>query len=105
MHHGIPGTIGGAIKMNAGAYGKEMKDIVYTTTYIDYSGNVYKINLDNHHFEYRKSIFSNQKYIIIESTLKLKKGKKEEIKSKMQEYQNLRKEKQPLNFPSARKYF
>lgn len=98
---GIPGTIGGAIKMNAGAYGSEMKDIVYETTYLDYDGNIITINKDEHEFEYRKSIFSNKQAIILQTTLILKKGNKEEIKSKMQEYLNQRKEKQPLNIPSA----
>lgn len=98
---GIPGTIGGAIKMNAGAYGAEMKDIVYSTTYMDYSGNIYKIGLTEHEFQYRNSIFSNKNYIILESTLKLKKGKESEIKEKMNEYSNSRKEKQPYNKPSA----
>ena len=87
--------------MNAGAYGKEMKDIVFSTTYIDLDGNINKINLDEHEFEYRKSIFKDKKYIILESTLKLKKGKKEEIEKKMKEYQILRKEKQPISKPSA----
>lgn len=98
---GIPGTIGGAIKMNAGAYGKEFKDIVYSTTYMDYSGNIYTIGIDEHKFEYRKSVFSDKKYIILESTLKLKKGNGTEIKSKMEEYLKLRKEKQPFDKPSA----
>ena len=53
MLHGIPGTIGGAIKMNAGAYGKEMKDIVETTTAIDYSGNIHIFNLEENKFEYK----------------------------------------------------
>ena len=98
---GIPGTIGGAIKMNAGAYGSEMKDIVFSTTYMDYNGNIYKIGLTEHEFQYRKSIFSDKNYIILESTLKLKKGKKLEIAEKMNEYSKVRKEKQPYNKPSA----
>ena len=101
MLHGIPGTIGGAIKMNAGAYGKEMKDIVETTTAIDYSGNIHIFNLEENKFEYRKSIFTSERYIILESTLKLKKGKKNEIEAKMNEYMTLRKEKQPYDKPSA----
>lgn len=98
---GIPGTIGGAIKMNAGAYGSEMKEIVFSTTYMDYSGNINKIVLTEHEFQYRKSIFSDKDYIILESTLKLKKGKESEIKEKMNEYSKARKEKQPYNKPSA----
>lgn len=98
---GIPGTIGGAIKMNAGAYGKEMKDIVYETTYLDYSGNLITINNNEHKFEYRNSRFSNEKAIILQTTFILKKGNQEDIKSKMQEYLEQRKAKQPLNIPNA----
>lgn len=87
--------------MNAGAYGKEMKDIVLSSLYMDEYGNVHEVNLKEHEFEYRKSIFSNKKYIILESTLKLERGNKKEIEDKMLEYKNLRIEKQPVNFPSA----
>lgn len=87
--------------MNAGAYGKEMKDVVLETKYMDIKGETHNIDLAKHEFSYRKSIFSTQNYIILETTLKLKKGKKEEIQAKMQEYQNLRKEKQPYDYPSA----
>lgn len=98
---GIPGTIGGAVKMNAGAYGKEMKDIVFSTTYMEKDGSIRKIGLDEHKFEYRKSIFGEKDYIILESTLKLQKGKKADIEAKMQEYLNSRKEKQPYDKLSA----
>lgn len=98
---GIPGTIGGAIRMNAGAHGKEMKDIVKTVTYIDREGNIKKIDNSEAEFKYRNSIFSHKDYVIIEAELKLQKGNKEEILAKMQEYANFRKEKQPLEFPSA----
>ena len=87
--------------MNAGAYGSEMKDIVFSSIYMDEDGILNKINLAEHEFEYRKSIFSNKKYIILESTLKLKKGIVCEIERKMTEYRNDRAEKQPLNEPSA----
>ena len=87
--------------MNAGAYGKEMNDIVFSTTFMDYNGNIYTISLDEHKFEYIKSIFSSKNYIILESTLKLKKGKKDNIENKMNEYLNSRKEKQPFDKPSA----
>lgn len=99
---GIPGTIGGAIRMNAGAHGSEMKDIVKTITYINKEdGKIYTINNEQANFEYRNSIFSNNKYIIIEATMLLEKGKKEEIQNKMQEYAIYRKEKQPIEYPSA----
>lgn len=101
MHHGIPGTIGGAIYMNAGAHGKEMKDIVQTTTYIDYTGKINTISNKQHEFSYRNSIFSKQNWIILQTTLELSYGKKEEIEAKIEEYAKYRKEKQPINYPSA----
>lgn len=101
LHLGIPGSLGGAVKMNAGAYGREMQDVLYSSVYVDENGNLKKISLSEHEFSYRRSIFSNNKYIIIESTLKLRKGNKDEIKRKIDEYSCLRKEKQPVNLPSA----
>lgn len=98
---GIPGTIGGAIKMNAGAHGKEMKDIVVNTTYIDIKGNIKTIENKEHQFEYRNSMFSREKFIILNTTLKLQKGSKDEIQEKMKQYATYRKEKQPIEFPSA----
>lgn len=99
---GIPGTIGGAIRMNAGAHGFEMKDIVKTITYINKEDRkIYTINNEQANFEYRNSIFSNNKYIIVEVTMQLEKGKKEKIQNKMQEYATYRKEKQPIEYPSA----
>ena len=98
---GIPGTIGGAIKMNAGAYGGEMKDIVFETRYMDDEGNIHLLKNTEHQFGYRNSIFSKKNWIILDTTLKLKRGNKEEIKNKMDEYATQRKEKQPLSFPSA----
>lgn len=98
---GIPGTIGGAIRMNAGAYGKEMKDVVFETTCMDRNGNIYKLNNKEQKFEYRKSIFSNNDYIILNTTIILNYGIKEQIKAKMNEYMMSRKEKQPIDLPSA----
>lgn len=98
---GIPGTIGGAIKMNAGAYGKEIKDIVKTVTVMDYTGTIKQMQNKDLQFEYRNSIISKERLIILGAVLKLKKGKKEEIKNKMHEYEMCRKEKQPLDFPNA----
>lgn len=98
---GIPGTIGGANRMNAGALGKEMKDIIISTKCIDESGNIVILSKEEQKLEYRKSIFKTNKYIILEVNLKLKKGKKEEIEEKMKYYETQRKEKQPLEYPSA----
>ena len=98
---GIPGTIGGAIYMNAGAYGKEIKDLCLSTKCMDLDGKFYELSNEAQKFSYRKSIFSENKYIILETTLKLKKGKKEEIREKMNELLTKRKEKQPIEYPSA----
>lgn len=98
---GIPGTLGGAIKMNAGAYGSEMKNIVRTTTYLDNNGYIKKITNLEQKFEYRSSIFFKIDGIILESELELEVGNKEEIENKMKENLIKRKEKQPLDKPSC----
>lgn len=98
---GIPGTIGGAIKMNAGAYGGEFKDIVKDVTYMDAVGNIETIQNNECNFLYRHSLFSNKNYIILEATLMLQKGNINDIKSKMEEYAESRRTKQPINMPSA----
>ena len=87
--------------MNAGAHGGEMKDIVKSTQYMDENGNIKEMELLNHEFDYRKSIFSNKNYIILKTTFCLKKGDKKEIENKIIEYRNWRKEKQPLEYPNA----
>ena len=98
---GIPGTIGGAIRMNAGAHGKEIKDVIISAIAIDYDGNIREFTKEEMKLEYRNSIFSREKYIIISAKLQLEQGSKEEISTKMQEYANWRKEKQPLEYPNA----
>lgn len=98
---GIPGTIGGAIRMNAGAYGREMQEIVISTKAMNLEGNTYIIKNDEHDFSYRHSIFMENKDIILETKIKLEYGNKEEIKQKIDEYSKQRKEKQPLEYPSA----
>ena len=98
---GIPGTIGGAIKMNAGAYGSEMKDIIKEVTYLDYQGNIHKIDNEQCEFSYRHSRFFYEKAIILEARLELEIGKKEEIEDKIKELLKQRKEKQPLEYPNA----
>ena len=88
--------------MNAGAYGGEIKDILISTTYLDKNLNIKTITNAQNEFEYRKSRFTkNKEDIIINAILKLNKGNKDEIKEKMDMYAKQRKEKQPLNFPSA----
>lgn len=98
---GIPGTIGGTVIMNAGAHGKEMKDIVAEVTTIDYDGNIHVFTNEQSQFAYRHSKFIEEKYIILQVKILLEKGKKEDIKSKMDEYAKYRKEKQPTEYPSA----
>ena len=98
---GIPGTIGGAVRMNAGAHGREIKDIIKTVKCIDMQGKEKEFTKQELEFDYRSSIFKKEKYIITEIVLVLRKGQKEEIKNKMSEYAIYRKEKQPIEYPSA----
>ncbi len=98
---GIPGSMGGAIFMNAGAYGKEIKDINLSTTCMDLAGNILELSKEEQEFSYRSSIFQKKDYIILETKLKLEYGTKQEIQEKMNGYLNQRKEKQPLDYPSA----
>ena len=99
---GFPGTIGGANYMNAGAYGKEMKDVIIETKALNKeTGNVEILKNEEQELKYRSSIFKNKKYIILQTVLRLQKGNTEEIEKKMTEYLMQRKEKQPLEYPSA----
>ncbi len=102
---GIPGTVGGAVKMNAGAYGGEFKDIIISTTYLDEELNLHTISNKEHKFSYRNSIFSETNDIIIKVKLKLIKHKQENIKEKMDENILFRKQKQPLEFANAGSIF
>lgn len=98
---GIPGTIGGAVVMNAGAYDGEMKQVVETVTVINEDGEFMVLDNETMEFSYRNSIIKNRPFIVVETTLLLIEGKKEEIKQKMDELNAKRREKQPLNYPSA----
>ena len=98
---GIPGTIGGALYMNAGAYGSEMKDVVCSAEYIDENCNIRTIRAEDMELYYRSSIFSGTERVITSVTLRLKNGKPEEIKNAMSECMAKRSSKQPLEFPSA----
>lgn len=103
---GIPGTIGGANYMNAGAYGKEIKDILIETKVLNKeNGNIEVLSNKEQDLSYRSSIFKANKYIILETVLELKKGNSEEIEQKMNEYLKQRKEKQPLEYPSSGSIF
>ena len=100
---GIPGTIGGAIRMNAGAHGKPISDVIASTTYFDKeNGTIHTISNKDNEFGYRESIFSkNSNYIIISAELKLEYGNKDDIKKMIDENLAFRKETQPINLPSA----
>ena len=99
---GIPGTMGGANYMNAGAYGKELKDIIVSTKAINKeTGEIETLKNEEQELKYRSSIFKNRKYIIIETMLNLQKGIPEEIERKMSNFSNQRKQKQPIEYPSA----
>ena len=98
---GIPGTIGGALAMNAGAYGGEMKDIVKSVRLMDTDGNIFNFSNEDMKFGYRKSILSKSDYIVLGAEIELEKGDYEEIKEMMKDFSNRRTTKQPLNLPSA----
>lgn len=98
---GIPGSIGGAIYMNAGAYGGEMSQVVKSSVWMSDFGVISTIDNAGHGFGYRKSIFNENNGILLRTTLKLNKGNKGEIKAEMKELAARRREKQPLDLPSA----
>ena len=98
---GIPGTLGGGIYMNAGAYGGELKDVIDTVTYIDESGEIITKPNEELDLSYRHSMFETGEYVILSAVLKLKKGSYEEIKAAMQDYNKRRSDKQPISMPSA----
>lgn len=99
--YGIPGSTGGAVFMNAGAYGGEIKDVLTSVTALDKYGNIHKYSADELEMSYRHSRFADSKEIILSAEFTLKKDDKEAIKSKMNELMEKRRSKQPLEFPSA----
>ena len=98
---GIPGTVGGALYMNAGAYGGEMKDVAAGCTYIDNTGAICRMKAEDMSLSYRHSIFEENGGIITSVTIQLKKGDREGISAKMNELMGKRRDKQPLDLPSA----
>uniref|UniRef100_UPI00403F741F UDP-N-acetylmuramate dehydrogenase n=1 Tax=Paenibacillus sp. FSL E2-0151 TaxID=2921357 RepID=UPI00403F741F len=102
---GIPGSTGGALYMNAGAYGGQIADVVERATVITKDGAVLEIPREEMKFGYRNSLFKMDHYIILEAEFGLKKGNKEDIASKMKELTFLRESKQPLEFPSCGSVF
>ncbi|MDN6161969.1 MAG: UDP-N-acetylmuramate dehydrogenase [Atopostipes suicloacalis] len=102
---GIPGSVGGAVYMNAGAYGGEVKDVIETVTVLTRSGEIKTMNNKEMHFSYRNSILQESQDIVLSITVRLEKGPAEKIKEKMDELTYLRTSKQPLEYPSCGSVF
>ena len=98
---GIPGTLGGAVVMNAGAYGGEMKDVLKEVTVLTPEGEIVTLQADELQMGYRTSVVKEAGYIVLEAVISLKEGNPEEIKNRMQELAAMRSSKQPLSYPSA----
>ncbi|WP_313560639.1 UDP-N-acetylmuramate dehydrogenase [Ruminiclostridium cellobioparum] len=102
---GIPGTMGGAVTMNAGAYTGEMSMVVQETEYMDREGNIKTVRGEQHCFSYRSSVIQRSKGIVLKTRLKLRKDDPEKIKAFMDDFNFKRKDKQPLEWPSAGSVF
>lgn len=98
---GIPGSLGGAIVMNAGAYDGEMKQVVKRVTLMSYEGEIVEKDAEEMHFSYRHSILKEQPFIVLEAVIALEAGDQTQIKEKMDGLAAKRREKQPLEYPSA----
>ena len=98
---GIPGTIGGAVVMNAGAYGGEMKDILKEVTVLDQNGMIRTIPTEELELGYRTSIIARKGYVVLDAVIVLKTGDPKEIKAAMDDLKEKRGTKQPLEYPSA----
>lgn len=98
---GIPGTLGGAVVMNAGAYGGEMKDVIKEVTVLTREGEIRTLQAEELAMGYRTSTIKEAGYIVLSAVLSLEKGDKEQIKARMQELAGMRSSKQPLQYPSA----
>jgi UDP-N-acetylmuramate dehydrogenase len=98
---GIPGSIGGGVVMNAGAYDGEMKQITESVKVMDQEGRILVLDNDTMEFGYRTSIIKNRPFIVLEVVLRMQAGRKDEIQTKMDELMARRQSKQPLNYPSA----
>lgn len=98
---GIPGTLGGAVAMNAGAYGGEIKDQIVSAVIVDEEGNIQTLTKEELQLGYRKSIVQAKGYIVLEATFEFSHGNQEEIVARIAELTKQRREKQPLEYPSA----
>lgn len=99
--HGIPGTVGGGVYMNAGAYGGEMQQVVTNVTAMDRKGHVLELPAEELRLSYRHSRFMEEDLVILSATVRLQKGEREEIRAKMAELMTRRRTSQPLEYPSA----
>ena len=99
--HGIPGSVGGGVVMNAGAYGGELKDVTERTDYLDEELRMHTLQGDEHGFSYRHSVFSDRDCIVLRCVFALAAGKPDEITAKMTELMEQRRASQPLEMPSA----
>ncbi|QHW37839.1 UDP-N-acetylmuramate dehydrogenase [Staphylococcus ursi] len=102
---GIPGSIGGAVYMNAGAYGGEVKDVIDYALVIDERGELLKLTHNELELDYRNSIIQQQHYVVLEAAFTLTPGKQEDIQEKMDDLTERRESKQPLEFPSCGSVF
>jgi len=102
---GIPGSLGGAVFMNAGAYGGEMKQVVVSTEYLETDGTIGTVSGDDHAFSYRTSIFAKTGRIVLRSRMNLVPKDANEIRKTMQDFNQRRRDKQPLQYPSAGSFF
>lgn len=98
---GIPGTLGGACVMNAGAYDGEMKQVIQKVIVCDFNGNILELDHDTMEFGYRKSIIRNKPFVVLEVWMDLVPGEKSVIREKIDGFWESRREKQPLEYPSA----
>ena len=102
---GIPGSIGGGLVMNAGAYDGEMSQIVESVTVMNEDGEIMELDCDTMEFGYRTSAIKNRSFVVVETALHLKKGEPDSIRARMDEFAVRRKAKQPLEYPSAGSIF
>ena len=98
---GIPGTLGGAVTMNAGAYGGEIRDCLVSATVLDADGAIQELEKDELELGYRTSVIQKKGYIVLEALFQMKEGDRRAIQQRMREMNESRRQKQPLEYPSA----
>ena len=103
--YGIPGSVGGAVFMNAGAYGGEMKDVIFSCRHLTPDGQIETFEKEKLDLSYRHSVYGENRFVILSAELKLERGNSEEIELAMRDFMQRRKSKQPLEFPSAGSVF